>query len=166
MESIHYGIICQKCQVFPITGIRYKCLKCDNYDLCEYCEKIFGKEHGHPLLKLRNTNQTNMYENKYNKKDYKLKQVKKPNTSNPTFKCINSTLNFKTINNNNFINIPIKLLNNGNIKWPLPCYFKCQDELSDIKGKRVKITKASGEPWKDVEFNVKIDLSNINKSGH
>ncbi len=48
MESkIHYGIKCHECQTFPITGIRFKCLQCESYDLCEQCEEKFGKNHGH-----------------------------------------------------------------------------------------------------------------------
>ena len=163
MESIiHFGIKCQECQVYPITGIRYKCLKCDCYNLCEVCEDKFGKKHGHPLLKLRNTEQTQMYQKKYNILENKLRH---PVSLKPTFKCVNSSLNFKTTNNNNFITIPIKLLNNGRMNWPLPCFFNCQKELSDIKGERVKIIKSSGESMKTADFQIKLDLNNINKSG-
>jgi len=163
MESIiHYGIKCHICQIFPITGVRYKCLKCNSYDLCEECEAKYGKSHGHPLLKLRNTDQTDMYEKKYKIKDNKLKQAI---LVRPTFKCENSSLYFKTKNNNNFINIPVKIINNGNEKWPSPCYFTCLEELSEIKGKKVKIIKCSGESGVKVNFNIKINLSNINKSG-
>ena len=103
-----------------------------------------------------------MYEKKYKIKDNKLKQaILVP----PTFKCENSSLYFKTKNNNNFINIPVKIINNGNEKWPSPCYFTCIEELSEIKGKKVKIIKCSGESGVKVNFNIKIDLSNINKSG-
>ena len=163
MDSIiHSGVKCQQCQVYPITGIRYKCLNCDCYNLCEVCEEQYGKNHGHPLLKLRNTEQTEMFQKRYNIKEDKLKQ---PISLNPTFKCVNSSLYFKTINNNNFITIPIKLLNNGKTNWPLPCFFNCIKEKSDIKGDKVKINKCSGEPMKTVDFKVKLDLSKINKSG-
>ena len=61
MESlIHNGIKCSLCQRFPIVGIRYKCLQCKSYDLCEECEKTHGMKHGHLLLKLRNNKQINM----------------------------------------------------------------------------------------------------------
>ena len=160
MDSIiHFGIKCQECQVYPITGIRYKCLKCDCYNLCEVCEEQYGKNHGHPLLKLRNTEQTQMFQKKYNIREDKTKhQI----SVKPTFKCVNSSLNFKTINNNNFIIIPIKLLNNGTTEWPSPCFFKCKKELSDIKGEKVKIMK-SGK--KAIDVKVKLNLSCINKSG-
>ena len=40
MESlIHSGKKCRICKKFPIVGIRYKCLQCNSFDLCENCEK-------------------------------------------------------------------------------------------------------------------------------
>ena len=163
MLSIHNGIKCQNCQIYPIAGIRYKCIKCESYDLCEECEKKVGKNHGHALLKLRTANQIDMLNKKV-----QLRGGNRPNRvvySKPTFKCENSSLNFKTKNNNTFINIPVTLSNNGNSKWSLPCYFTCLENFSQIKGKKVRIPNCTGEPGVKVNFNIKIDLSNVNKSG-
>ena len=52
-KKIHFGVECDGCGVFPIVGCRYKCGVCDNFDYCEECEKKLSKEHGHPLLKIR-----------------------------------------------------------------------------------------------------------------
>jgi hypothetical protein len=156
---IHYGIKCYKCHTNPIVGIRYKCLECESYDLCEECEAKYGKSHGHAFLKLRNTSQVDMFVKKL--ESDKQKQM---NSTQPTFNCENSTLNFKVKNNNNFINIPVILSNNGNEKWPVPCYFACLEDLSVIKGEKVKIN-CTGEPGIRTNFNIKIDLSNINKAG-
>lgn len=35
---VHRGVRCDGCNIAPILGIRYKCLICPNYDLCERCE--------------------------------------------------------------------------------------------------------------------------------
>lgn len=53
---IHHNIICDYCNSYPIQGIRYKCTVCNDFDLCEECEKTFGESHDHPLLKIRNSN--------------------------------------------------------------------------------------------------------------
>ena len=34
-KIINNRIKCNQCNQFPIGGIRYKCSKCDNYNLCE-----------------------------------------------------------------------------------------------------------------------------------
>ena len=47
-------IKCNNCNVDEIKGIRYLCGYCSNFNLCYECEKKVGKEHGHPLLKIRN----------------------------------------------------------------------------------------------------------------
>jgi len=163
MEAIiHFGIKCEECQTFPISGIRYKCIQCESYNLCEKCEEKYGQNHGHVLLKLRNVNQNDMYQKKYNDQDNKLK-APKVNT-HITFK-INSSLSFKTLNNNNCIRIPVKLINNGRTNWPSPCFFTCQDE-SEIKGEKHKINEFEVQPGKLVSFNLKLDLSKINKTGN
>jgi hypothetical protein len=38
-KVVHNGIKCNNCGMFPIIGIRYKCIECDNYNFCEKCEK-------------------------------------------------------------------------------------------------------------------------------
>jgi len=49
----HEGIYCDVCE-FPITGIRYKCSVCRDYDLCEDCERLENVHNiEHPLLKIR-----------------------------------------------------------------------------------------------------------------
>ena len=160
MESlIHTGIKCSICQKFPIIGTRYKCLQCKSYDLCEECEKTHGMKHGHLLLKLRNNKQINML----GKKEVKLKAQP---TEKPQSKCINTNMRFNTMNNNNFIIIPVKLLNNGRTNWPLPCFFTFEENVSKLKGERVKLGNIKGEPGEIIEFNIKLDLSSIKKTGH
>ena len=42
---------CYECEK-PITGVRFKCLKCQDFDYCEKCENKDHGKHGHPLLKI------------------------------------------------------------------------------------------------------------------
>ena len=50
---IHRGVQCNSCAAIPIQGIRYHCVNCFDYDLCEACEA--GQVHikTHVFLKIR-----------------------------------------------------------------------------------------------------------------
>uniref|UniRef100_A0A8C3J7M9 Dystrotelin n=1 Tax=Calidris pygmaea TaxID=425635 RepID=A0A8C3J7M9_9CHAR len=36
-EMVSHQARCRVCKTFPITGLRYRCLKCLNFDLCQVC---------------------------------------------------------------------------------------------------------------------------------
>merc|ERR1711963_1008580 len=46
----HHGVTCDGCDKAPIVGFRYKCVVCDDYDLCAACEKA-GKHPGHNMMR-------------------------------------------------------------------------------------------------------------------
>jgi hypothetical protein len=50
---VHRGVQCNSCGALPIQGIRYHCINCYDYDLCEPCEA--GQVHikTHVFLKIR-----------------------------------------------------------------------------------------------------------------
>jgi hypothetical protein len=51
---IHYNVRCDCCGVNPIRGIRYKCVNCGDYDLCETCDAKTGIHNAsHVFLKIR-----------------------------------------------------------------------------------------------------------------
>jgi hypothetical protein len=54
VERSHFpvwnNVRCDGCDEFPITGFRFKCTVCDNFDFCEICE--MSQEHHHPFIKL------------------------------------------------------------------------------------------------------------------
>ena len=47
----HPGVTCDACNEKPIVGYRYKCVVCDDYDLCESC-KDKGIHSGHHMRKM------------------------------------------------------------------------------------------------------------------
>ncbi|KAG2190145.1 hypothetical protein INT46_005190 [Mucor plumbeus] len=50
---IHRGITCNKCNMSPIRGVRYKCANCVDFDLCEMCEGANSHVNTHVFLKIR-----------------------------------------------------------------------------------------------------------------
>jgi len=50
---IHDNIKCDGCGAFPITGDRFKCTVCSDFDLCSPCEQKNTHPLSHPLLKLK-----------------------------------------------------------------------------------------------------------------
>ena len=49
---VHSKVMCDGCRMLPITGWRYKCSICDDYNLCENCEERIGGKHDHPFIKI------------------------------------------------------------------------------------------------------------------
>jgi len=50
---VHVGVRCDGCGSAPIRGIRYKCAVCDDFDLCEPCEKTGQHPDNHPLIVMK-----------------------------------------------------------------------------------------------------------------
>jgi peptidoglycan hydrolase-like protein with peptidoglycan-binding domain len=50
---VHSGITCDGCSQSPITGVRFKCRTCADYDLCESCEAKNVHPADHPMIKFK-----------------------------------------------------------------------------------------------------------------
>eukprot|EP00092_Neocalanus_flemingeri_P022656 GFUD01024576.1.p1 GENE.GFUD01024576.1~~GFUD01024576.1.p1 ORF type:complete len:537 (+),score=202.22 GFUD01024576.1:204-1814(+) len=50
-SHIHPGVSCDACDKTPIEGNRYKCVVCDDYDLCGSCEAA-GLHPGHNMMRI------------------------------------------------------------------------------------------------------------------
>ncbi|KAI1309332.1 hypothetical protein EDD11_004115 [Mortierella claussenii] len=50
---IHRGITCNHCRTVPIRGLRYKCVNCQDFDLCEGCEAAEVHIKSHVFMKIR-----------------------------------------------------------------------------------------------------------------
>ncbi|XP_035216306.1 dystrophin-related protein 2-like [Stegodyphus dumicola] len=46
-EKIQHTVTCSHCQVNPIIGLRYRCLQCINYNLCQNCFLCGQRNQGH-----------------------------------------------------------------------------------------------------------------------
>uniref|UniRef100_A0AC11BUH6 Dystrotelin n=1 Tax=Ovis aries TaxID=9940 RepID=A0AC11BUH6_SHEEP len=53
-EMATHPVRCRICKNFPITGLRYRCLKCLNFDICQVCflSSLQGESHqkSHPVV--------------------------------------------------------------------------------------------------------------------
>ncbi|XP_011849271.1 PREDICTED: dystrotelin [Mandrillus leucophaeus] len=53
-ERVTHPARCTICRTFPITGLRYRCLKCLNFDICQMCflSGLHSKSHqkSHPVI--------------------------------------------------------------------------------------------------------------------
>jgi hypothetical protein len=81
-STVHYGTKCSGCNVSPINGIRYKCVNCPSFDLCENCESKYHTIHDklHLFLEIPKPIQTHSrssfsYTNKTLQKDTPLLPV-------------------------------------------------------------------------------------------
>jgi len=49
---IYHNVICYSCKdEYGIIGIRYQCILCDNFNICEACEAKV--DHPHSLLQVK-----------------------------------------------------------------------------------------------------------------
>jgi len=62
-EAVHQNIQCDGCGVHPISGPRYKCTVCHDFDLCSACEAKNLHPSSHPLLKLKEPRRTDIHHN-------------------------------------------------------------------------------------------------------
>jgi hypothetical protein len=50
---VHKGTICDQCGISPILGVRYTCMFCQKFDICESCEDLKVHPASHPMIKLK-----------------------------------------------------------------------------------------------------------------
>ncbi|TFK13497.1 elongation factor 1-alpha, oocyte form-like [Platysternon megacephalum] len=91
-EMVMHHVRCSICKNFPITGLRYRCLKCLNFDLCqvcffterqskphkrshpvmEYCEKMSAKENAKIFFR---TVRNNLLQERCRRKEARRRQT-------------------------------------------------------------------------------------------
>lgn len=114
---MHNLIKCGKCQIMPIIGNRYKCPKCLNYNLCENCEELNSEMAFHPHS------------------NFILCRILETAPPNPdySYQCLMKDMKIYQKQGVESFTFPIKLKNNGNLKWPESnTIIKCNKEKSTI----------------------------------
>jgi len=67
----HHGVTCDACEKHPIEGYRYKCVVCDDYDLCGSCEAA-GRHPGHNMMRIASPE--NVFPQRLFKRIHKLQE--------------------------------------------------------------------------------------------
>ncbi len=141
---IHNGVTCNRCQMNPIRGYRFKCPRCLNYNLCQECEQINSDTEFHPHSNfiLCRVPETSISSNDY------------------SFKCLTSNLEIHQQYGTQSFNFQINLKNDGYYKWPSEgSLLKCRKDKSTIFCDKVNL------PGIDMneETNVTLNFNKCNK---
>jgi len=62
-SDVHQNIQCDGCGQHPISGARFKCTVCPDFDLCSACESKDLHPSSHPLLKLKEPRRNDVHYN-------------------------------------------------------------------------------------------------------
>jgi hypothetical protein len=170
---IHEAVPCVECKIHPIAGIRFKCIICENFDLCEFCEDVTS--HPHALLKLKTpiqcyTNYTklvnvfNTAEHLPGLKDMVIKKQKDP--AKKKFKLKVKSYKFKkgvTLVTGSSMDFAWEIVNKGSKSWPPGAKFvlkkgdfKAQEfEIGEeiIPGAAVLVKSCVTAPCEEKEFS-------------
>jgi hypothetical protein len=144
--SIHKSIKCNECNCPEIIGPRFKCIKCENYNLCSKCEEETEHNIDHIFIKIYKSNQDSEIDNHSLKIKYK-----------------NEGLNYNVSQNNfrfkrkitNTIKLQIK--NTGTKNWDNGFTFHCLDKHSELLGMSYNIMHVV-EPQNDVDATLIFNL--------
>lgn len=131
-EPIWENVKCDGCQESPITGLRFKCTVCDDFDFCEFCEMTM--QHPHPFLKLSTLDHSvNLIkvslDNKPAKTFTKAMMMKKPKMK---FVQHVSYVEGEKVKPGQVMEKIWKLKNIGNDEWPTGC--KVDYVKGDLQG--------------------------------
>ena len=147
--DIHRDIKCDNCQIKPILGIRFKCLECENYNLCNNCMLLNDENNFHPHDSFK-----------------KIRREVIQNENLYSYVCENNDLTFiynkKKIqknSNGSLIIDNIYIRNNGIQNWPQESFFKYDKIKSTIKCNDVSLPSLKVNTTKIIKFEfINIDL--------
>lgn len=55
-NTVHMGVFCNRCMKNNITGVRYKCMFCKDFDMCDQCEQQQGShDPSHFMIKIKDS---------------------------------------------------------------------------------------------------------------
>ena len=169
--SVHNNIKCDQCFMNPIIGPRYKCSKCENYNLCEKCEtkNENTQSHSHYFIKINNEEKVNDYENIDNfdsinnelisDKYFNLNISEKKNKiiGKYSYELLEDNLNLYISNTTKSELIQLTLKNNSKLTWPEnETKLICNDKESIIFFDEVILPSLESGTQESIQIKLKI----------
>ena len=157
--AVHKGIKCNECNCPEIVGPRFKCLKCNDYNLCQKCEEESEHDIDHIFIKIYQNDSDSQVD--YDSLDMKYK------IEGLNYFVYQNNCKFKRNMTNT---MRIKLKNNGNLDWEFGFKFHCLNDYSELVGESISINSVlSPETDIDVDLIFKLDknefsLNNTNRN--
>ena len=157
--AVHKGIKCNECNCPEIVGPRFKCLKCNDYNLCQKCEEETEHYIDHIFIKIYQNDSDSQVD--YDSLDMKYK------IEGLNYFVYQNNCKFKRNMTNT---MRIKLKNNGNLDWEFGFKFHCLNDYSELVGESISINSVlSPETDIDVDLIFKLDknefsLNNTNRN--
>ena len=155
-DFVHMGINCNLCGMKNIKGIRYKCLQCPDYNLCEKCEGKGEHIYNHILIKMYKEAEESELLFRMNKNlQYK--------NSESNYKVDLTEFKFNSKDCSTLLQ-QVALSNIGEDTWKPGAVFKCLPG-SEIKGKDFNINcRVAKGTTINIELNFENSPENLNPS--
>ena len=152
INDIHFGIKCNNCEMENIKGIRYKCINCPDFDLCQKCENEIAHIPSHIFIKIRRPILDGDFNNIIKQFYYKNGEL------NYSVKETDIVFSFGGKESDNLVK-QITLTNIGFEDWKKGAIFKCLPD-SELKGKDYKIESIVN---KNDNINIELIFEGVQK---
>ena len=152
LNDIHFGVKCNNCGMENIKGIRYKCINCPDFDLCQKCENEISHIPNHIFIKIRRPVFNEDFSNKIKNFYYKNGEL------NYSVSDTDIVFSFGSKESDNLVK-QITLTNIGFEDWKNGAVFKCLSD-SELIGKDFKIENTVN---KNDNINIELIFENIQK---
>ncbi|KAK2509156.1 hypothetical protein MC885_004362 [Smutsia gigantea] len=111
VPSVHPGVTCDGCQMFPINGPRFKCRNCDDFDFCEMCFKTRKHNTRHTFGRINEPGQSAIFCGRSGK------QLKRCPSSQPGMMLDSWARMVKSLNVSSSVNQASRLIDGSEPCW-------------------------------------------------
>ncbi|XP_022531523.2 E3 ubiquitin-protein ligase HERC2 isoform X2 [Astyanax mexicanus] len=111
VPSVHPGVRCDGCQMFPINGPRFKCRSCDDFDFCESCFKTRKHNPRHSFGRINEPGQSPAFSGRSGK------QLKRHHSSQRGMLIDEWSRAVKNLNVSSSVNQASRLIDCGDQCW-------------------------------------------------